>query len=278
MRFRPAGKVYFFEASEHRNLEVDDWVIVDTNRGREAGVIVIAPNEVSDQSMQGLKPVLRRADWRELTELARLRMQEEAALHQASEHIQEHGLAMNAVKAEYNYDGSQLTIYFVTDEQRVDFRELVRDLARAFRTRVHLRQIGPRDRAKLVGGIDRCGRELCCSTWMTDFDPIGIRMAKHQNLPLNPSEISGMCGKLLCCLAFEEEQYVDLRRGLPKVGARLKSAVGQGRVVDVNVLTGKITVLWETGSRVVVDAEEFQELRDRVSSQGKPESAKAGAD
>jgi len=170
---------------------------------------------------------------------------------------------MKAVLAEYNYDGSQLTIYFVTDAQRVDFRDLVRDLARAFRTRVHLRQIGPRDRAKLVGGLDRCGLELCCSSWMSRFQPIGIRMAKHQNLPLNPSEISGMCGKLLCCLAFEEEQYMDMRQGLPKLGARITSAVGRGRVVDVNMLTRKVTISWETGARVVVDADEFAEQQER---------------
>jgi cell fate regulator YaaT (PSP1 superfamily) len=263
VRFRQAGKVYYFDASGHEDLRVDDMVIVDTSRGREAGKVVIAPDQVTDTDMQGLKPVIRKAGWRELSELARLRTQEEAALCQAAEHIEEHELPMRAVKAEYNFDGSQLTIYFVTEEQRVDFRKLVRDLARAFRTRVHLRQIGPRDRAKLIGGIDRCGLELCCTTWMTDFEPIGIRMAKNQNLPLNPSEISGVCGKLLCCLSFEEEQYRELKKGLPKVGSRLTSAVGSGRVVDVNVLTRKITISWETGSRVVVDADEFDDLRSR---------------
>jgi cell fate regulator YaaT (PSP1 superfamily) len=170
---------------------------------------------------------------------------------------------MRAVLAEYSFDGSRLTVYFVSDEQRVDFRALVRDLARRFRARVHLRQIGPRDQAKLMGGIDRCGRELCCSTWLTEFRPISIRMAKNQSLPLNPSEISGVCGKLLCCLSFEDEQYKDMRTGLPKVGAKLTSAVGKGRVVAVNVLTGTITIEWETGTRVEVDAEAFADLKRR---------------
>jgi cell fate regulator YaaT (PSP1 superfamily) len=156
-----------------------------------------------------------------------------------------------------------VTIYFVSDERRVDFRELVRELAKALRARVLMHQVGPRDHAKLMGGIDRCGRELCCSTWMTEFQPISIRMAKTQSLPLNPSEISGVCGKLLCCLAFEDDQYKEMRSGLPKVGAKLTSAVGRGRVVDVNVLTRKIIVQWETGSRVEVDADEFAEQQER---------------
>jgi cell fate regulator YaaT (PSP1 superfamily) len=170
---------------------------------------------------------------------------------------------MKAVAAEYSFDGSRVTVYFVTDERRVDFRELVKDLARVLRTRVMLHQIGPRDHAKLMGGIDRCGRELCCSSWMVEFQPISIRMAKNQGLPLNPSEISGVCGKLLCCLAFEDGQYAEMRAGLPKVGARLVSAVGRGVVVEVNVVSGTVTVEWETGSRVVVAAEELAEQQQR---------------
>jgi cell fate regulator YaaT (PSP1 superfamily) len=141
----------------------------------------------------------------------------------------------------------------------------VRDLARELRCRVHLRQIGPRDQAKLLGGIDRCGRELCCTTWLPEFQPIAIKMAKNQGLPLNPSEISGLCGKLLCCLAFEDEQYAEMRGGMPKVGAKLVSAVGKGRVVDVNVLTRRITIAWETGARVDVSADEFAEQQARRS-------------
>jgi cell fate regulator YaaT (PSP1 superfamily) len=170
---------------------------------------------------------------------------------------------MKPVAAEFNFDGSRLTVHFISEEQRVDFRDLVRDLAQAQNARVFLRQIGTRDKAKLLGGIDRCGRELCCSTWMPDFQPISIRMAKTQNLPLNPLEISGVCGKLLCCLAFEDAQYVEMRQGLPKVGAKLTSAVGRGRVVDVNILTRKVVIIWETGTRVEVDADELAEQQAR---------------
>jgi cell fate regulator YaaT (PSP1 superfamily) len=238
-------------------------VVVDTTRGRELGWVVIAPEQVLGEGGEDLKPVVRQATPEDLTKQADRRALEPAALAAARAQIAAHDLPMKAVLAEYNYDGSQLTVYFLSEEHRVDFRALVRDLARELRCRVHLRQIGPRDQAKLLGGIDRCGRELCCTTWMTDFQPIAIRMAKNQNLPLNPTDISGICGKLLCCLAFEDEQYVEMRDGLPKVGAKLTSAVGKGRVVDVNVLTRRITISWETGSRVEVSADEFAEQQAR---------------
>jgi cell fate regulator YaaT (PSP1 superfamily) len=264
VRLRRAGKVYYFDAAGWEDLVVGDRVIVDTVRGREAGWVVIAPGQVLHAGEQiDLKPVLRRATWDDLTAMAQLQLKEPAALEQVRARIAAHNLPMRAVLVEYSCDGSRLTVYFVSEQQRVDFRELVRDLAGALRTRVHLRQIGPRDQAKLIGGIDRCGRELCCATWLPEFQPISIRMAKNQNLPLNPAEISGVCGKLLCCLAFEDDQYADLRTGMPKTGAKLASAAGRGKVVDVNVLTRRITIEWETGTRVEVDADEFRELAER---------------
>jgi cell fate regulator YaaT (PSP1 superfamily) len=268
VRFRRAGKVYFFDAQDIPDLAVGDRVIVDTARGLEVGWVVIDPSQVVGAEPGELKRVVRRATWDDLTRLAELQTTESTALDRARTRISEHGLPMRAVLAEYNFDGSQLTICFVSEERRVDFRALVRDLARAFNTRVHLRQIGPRDQAKLLGGIDRCGRELCCSTWLVDFQPISVRMAKNQGLPLNPSEISGVCGKLLCCLAFEDDQYVDMRKGLPKVGAKLTSAVGKGRVIDVNLLTRRITIEWETGTRVEVSADEFAEQQERLARAG----------
>jgi cell fate regulator YaaT (PSP1 superfamily) len=269
VRYRRAGKIYYFDAEAVPDLAVGDRVIVDTSRGRELGQVVIAPGQVVDAQVGEVKPVLRKATWDDLTRLARLRTKEPAVLQRVRRRIAEHELPMRALLAEYSYDGSRLTVYFVSEEQRVDFRALVRDLARLFRARVHLRQIGPRDQAKMLGGIDRCGRELCCSTWLAEFRPISIRMAKNQNQPLNPSEISGVCGKLLCCLAFEDELYKEMRTGLPKVGAKLSSAVGRGKVVDVNVLARKVTIEWETGTRVEVDAQEFADLkerRDRIAS------------
>lgn len=263
VRFQRAGKVYYFDGERAPELAVGDEVIVDTARGRELGRVVIAPGQVLDPPRGRLKAIVRKASEEDLEQVAALRAQEGDALRAARKRIAERGLPMKPVVASYNYDGSRLTIYFVSEKRRVDFRQLVRDLATDLRTRVMLRQVGPRDQAKMIGGIDRCGRELCCSTWMPEFQPISIRMAKTQNLPLNPSEISGVCGKLLCCLAFEDDLYRDMRTGLPKVGARLTSAVGRGRVVDVSILTRKITISWETGSRVEVDADEFLEQQER---------------
>ena len=263
VRFRSAGRIYYFDAGGFEDLARGDRVVVETNRGLDLGSVALAPGQVVDVALEGLKPILRRATDVEMNELERLRLREPEALQTARQRISEHGLPIKAFLAEYNFDGSRLTIYFGSEERRVDFRELVRDLARALRTRVILHQVGPRDQAKLIGGVDRCGRELCCTSWMTEFEPISIKMAKTQRLPLNPAEISGVCGKLLCCLAFEDEQYRELSDGLPRVGARMTSAVGSGRVVDVNVLARRITIQWETGGRVEVAADELAEQQAR---------------
>ncbi len=265
VRFRRAGKIYYFRSDNEPDLGLGDHVVVETARGRELGWVVIAPSQVLGAQVDDLKPVLRRATAADLDGQAARHAREPETLAVARGLIRVHGLPMKAVLAEHSFDGNQVTVYFVSDEQRVDFRALVRDLARELRCRVHLRQIGPRDQAKLLGGIDRCGRELCCTTWLPEFQPIAIKMAKNQGLPLNPSEISGLCGKLLCCLAFEDEQYAEMRGGMPKVGAKLVSAVGKGRVVDVNVLTRRITIAWETGARVDVSADEFAEQQARRS-------------
>ncbi len=263
VRFRTAGRLYYFSAVGFEDLAPGERVVVDTTRGLDLGWVAIAPEQVMSAQLDGLQPIRRRASWAELNELAQLRTQESEALQVVRQHAASYGLPLKVVLVEYNFDGTRLTVYFVSDERRVDFRELVRDLGRTFRTRVVLHQVGPRDQAKLVGGIDRCGRELCCSSWMTEFEPISIKMAKTQRLPLNPSEISGVCGKLLCCLSFEDAQYRELQDGLPRVGARMTSAVGSGKVVDVNVLKRIITIQWEGGNRVEVDADELAEQQAR---------------
>lgn len=274
VRFRRAGRVYYFDPGSLNDLAVGDWVIVETARGVEAGQVVIAPQQVVAAELGELKPVLRRASWRELSEWVVHRAKEPAALETARERAAALGLPMKPVSAEYNFDGSQLTVYFVTEEQRVDFRALVRELSRILRTRVHLHQIGSRDWAKLVGGYERCGQPLCCATWLTEFTPITIRMAKRQNLPLNPADISGVCGKLLCCLAFEDPLYAELRQGLPKVGATITTATGRGKVVEVSVLTRQVTILWEDGNRMVVDADELAaQLARRASAAGASEGS-----
>ncbi len=263
IRFRRAGRIYFFDSTGFDDLGAGDQVVVETARGQEMGHVVMAPGQLVQTETNALKPILRRATEDDRALRDRLKLDEADLLVKSRELIAGHNLPMKAVVAEHNFDGTRLTIYFVSEKNRVDFRALVREMAKAFRKRVLLRQIGPRDEAKLLGGIDRCGRELCCTSWMPEFQPISIRMAKNQRLPLNPSEISGVCGKLLCCLSFEDEQYMSASKGMPKIGAKLTSAVGRGRVVDVNVLTQKVTIAWETGSRVEVHADEFKDLRER---------------
>ena len=264
VRFRRAGKIYYFDARGREQVRLGDAVIVDTARGEELGRVVIAPDQVVDRRGIGrLKPISRVASWKDLADQARMRLSEREALGHARQLAQNLDLPILAAFAEYNFDGSRLTLFYTSEEQQVNCRSLARDLAGRLHTRVHLRQIGPRDRAKQIGGIDRCGRELCCSSWMPEFMPIQIRMAKNQQLPLNPTEISGVCGKLLCCLSFEDDQYNEMKAGMPKLGARLTSAVGRGRIVDINMLTRLITIQWETGTRVTVSADEFAEQQAR---------------
>lgn len=202
VRFKPAGKVYYFDPGE-LDLPVNTGVIVETARGIEYGTVVVEPREVpDDEVVQPLKQVIRSATAEDHERLLQLEERNREAMQIARERISAHGLAMHLVEVETTFDGSKMIFQF-TAEQRIDFRELVRDLAGRFRTRIELRQIGVRDEAKLLGGIGMCGRELCCSTWMTEFMPVSIRMAKDQNLSLNPAKISGVCGRLLCCLRFE---------------------------------------------------------------------------
>jgi cell fate regulator YaaT (PSP1 superfamily) len=265
VRFKRAGKIYYFGAGDRdAELRVGDKVIADTQRGLELGRIVLAPGQIVDNKGLGrLKNITRIATEQDLDGESVGRELERKTVVLARDEIERLKLPMLAVQAEAAFDRSRVTLFFLSEEAQVDSRELVRLLAEKLQVRVNLRQVGPRDRAKMFGGIDRCGRELCCSTWITEFQPIQIRMAKNQQLPLNPSEISGVCGKLLCCLSFEDEQYSAMNKGLPKIGASLVSAVGRGRVTDVNVLTQQITISWETGSRITVAAEEFAEQQRR---------------
>lgn len=264
IRFKRAGKIYYFDPSGFEDLEAGDWVIVKTTRGVEAGRVIIAPKQVVDEEIKApLKPIQRRADWRELTEMERLRLKAPQALATVRQKVREHGLPMKPVQAEYNFDGSCLTVYF-TAEKRVDFRELVKDLARTLRTRVELRQIGARDEAKLLDGFGKCGLRQCCSAWFTDgFPRVSIKTAKNQGLPLTPSEISGNCGKLLCCLTYEDDQYTAIKGELPAVGTRITTAHGTGVVTDVNVVKEVAIITWENGKILEVSAEAFRELAER---------------
>jgi cell fate regulator YaaT (PSP1 superfamily) len=225
-----------------------------------------------DQLFGELKPVLRRATQADLDHLAHLQQYEPEALQMCTEKVVEHKLPMHLIKAEYNFDGSRLTFFFTADK-RVDFRALVRDLARTFRTRIELRQVGPRDEAKLLGGIGPCGRLLCCSTFLPDFARVSIKMAKDQDLPLNPSKISGVCGRLLCCLSYEHEQYLEIKAELPQRGDWVQTPEGPGEVITVNVVKENVVVELTNGNTLECSAAEILEVKRRVVAEAQSRNA-----
>jgi len=258
VRFRRASKLYYFAPGELADLQPGEEVIVETSRGRELGRVIIPPREVDEAEIVGeLKPVERRATTEDRLNAVHFQRREAAALRKCREEVARHQLPMKVVSAEYNYDGTRLVFSF-TAEKRVDFRELVRDLAKAFQARIELRQIGVRDECKLIGGVGSCGRTLCCQSWLTEFNPVSIKMAKHQGLPLSPMEISGVCGRLLCCLGFEDEYYVETRARLPKVGELLLTPEGVGKVVSVNALKESVNVQLESEAIIEVPADEVR--------------------
>jgi cell fate regulator YaaT (PSP1 superfamily) len=246
VRFRPAGRIYNFDP-QGQTYPTGQYVIVETVRGTEAGRVVIASKKMAESDLSDpLKPVLRLASEDELRMMLSFKGKEKDALVQCAHHVAQHRLPMKLVEAEYTFDGSRLTFYFTADE-RVDFRALVRDLAATFRTRIELRQIGARDQAKLQGGVGPCGKTLCCSSWITEFGVVSIKMAKEQDLPLNPSKISGVCGRLLCCLAYENDNYIQAKQKMPQVGTILPTPSGTGRVVSINVPKSSVEVMLESG-------------------------------
>ncbi len=258
IRFKDSGKVYFFDPNGLAPLLQGEQVIVDTVRGPELAKVAYPPHDVTiDEVVGELKPVLRRAEQNDLARLQSLNARQGELLEQCMEKVDEHNLPMRLVKAEYSFDGSRLTFYF-TAEKRVDFRMLVRDLARLFRTRIELRQIGPRDEAKLLGGIGPCGRILCCASFLPDYARVSIKMAKDQDLPLNPTKISGVCGRLLCCLAYEREQYLQIKAELPKRGTWVQTPDGPGEVINVNVL--KETVIVELSGSQMQEAYTLEQI------------------
>ncbi|NBH84622.1 stage 0 sporulation protein [bacterium C-53] len=254
VRFRTAGKIYYF-APEDYDIKKGDNVIVETARGVEFGTVVSDIMDVEDSKVvQPLKPVLRVAtdEDREIEE--KNRKKEKDAYKICFEKIQKHGLDMKLIDAEYTFDNNKVLFYFTADG-RIDFRELVKDLAAVFKTRIELRQIGVRDETKILGGIGICGRELCCHSYLSEFAPVSIKMAKEQNLSLNPTKISGTCGRLMCCLKNEEETYEELNRKLPNVGDTVTTSDGlKGEVSSVNVLRQLVKVL--------VEVEDEKELRE----------------
>ncbi len=250
VRFKRAGKVYYFDPAGIE-LEPNDYIVVETARGLEMGQVVFSPKQVLDSDVtQPLKPVIRKAEPEDIERVKEFEAKEEEALVECSKLIEKLQLPMKLLSTEYNIDGTRLTFYFSAAE-RIDFRELVRELANRLKVRVELRQTGPRDEAKMIGGVGRCGRPLCCSTFISEFAPVSIKMAKEQGLPLNPMKISGCCGRLMCCLVYENEQYRQMKEKLPKNGTMVTTAMGTGKVVETNPL--KETVMVELNNQVVVE-------------------------
>lgn len=253
VRFRNAGKVYYFDPGDIE-LSEGGKVIVETVRGLECGEVVVEPRPVPEEEItQPLRKVVRKASPEDEATVEANREKERKAFKIGLEKIEAHGLPMKLVDVEYAFDGSKI-IFFFTADGRVDFRELVKDLAGVFRTRIELRQIGVRDEAKMLGGLGPCGRPLCCATFLKDFEPVSIRMAKDQNLSLNPTKISGICGRLMCCLKYEHCVYKDLRQDLPPLGSEIDTGAGVGKVVELDVLKGIATVKMPDGKTVHVDA------------------------
>ena len=272
VRFKRAGKVYYFDPVGVMDLAVSDWVVVETSRGTEVGQVVLDPRDVEESEITSqLKPVNRRATSADLLSRQRYTGKEQEVVEKCREMIGESRLPMKVVGAEYSYDGSRLVVFF-TSEKRVDFRQLVRDLTKVFHAHIDLRQVGPRDEARLFGGVGHCGYPLCCSSWLRDLNPVSIKMAKEQNLPLSPMEISGVCGRLLCCLNYENKMYIDAKGRLPKIGTQVETPRGGGRVVGVDVFTDSVTVRLENDVLVDYDAGELQgtEVPKDEQSRGTP--------
>lgn len=241
VKFKGADKVYYFDPDE-AILNAGDYVVVETSRGIECGTVTFGNREINDDGLnRPLKKIIRPATAEDIAHLEDNRKKEEKAYGICLKKIIEHNLKMKLVTVEYTFDNNKILFYFTADG-RVDFRELVKDLAGIFRTRIELRQIGVRDESKMLGGLGICGREFCCKGFLSDFQPVSIKMAKEQGMSLNPVKISGTCGRLMCCLKYEQEAYSDLLKKTPKIGAYVSTPDGKGTVVDQNLIKGILNV------------------------------------
>lgn len=264
IRFRNMGKLYYFDPDGHK-FQRGSKAIVETSYGLECGDVVMVNREVPDADIvKPLKKVVRPASAEDIRRYEENIQKEKRAFEICREKINAHGLEMKLVNVEYTFDNSKILFYFTADG-RVDFRELVKDLASVFRTRIELRQIGVRDEAKMLGGLGICGRPFCCSQFLDDFQPVSIKMAKEQGLSLNPTKISGSCGRLMCCLKYEQELYEEMSKNTPKTGAVVSTSEGKGVVTGSNLLTGEITVLLDKAPDsppITVNVRDIKVIRD----------------
>ncbi len=276
IRFQSIGKVYYFDPAGVP-YEEGQSAIVETARGEECGVVAMANRMIPDENIvQPLKKAIRVATPEDLATVEENHRKEKSAFDLCQKKIAEHHLEMKLVEVEYAFDGSKILFYF-TAEGRIDFRDLVKDLASVFHTRIELRQIGVRDEAKLLGGLGACGRPLCCTTFLGEFQPVSIKMAKEQGLSLNPTKISGTCGRLMCCLKYEQEAYEDLIRRTPRVGTVVSTKEGRGTVTEISLLTGlcKVRLDQDPDSVSVYHRNDIRPIRDNSRESGKPREAEA---
>ncbi|MGN0172122.1 MAG: stage 0 sporulation family protein [Acutalibacteraceae bacterium] len=279
IRFKSAGKIYYFDPADIR-LEKGDYAVVDTARGMECGEVVIANRDIQDDAVnKPLRPVLRKASEEDVRRAEENQAKKRQTMNTCQQRIDAHKLDMKLVDVEFAFDNSKILFYFTADG-RVDFRELVKDLASVFRTRIELRQIGVRDEAKMLGGLGICGRPFCCSQFLGDFQPVSIKMAKEQGLSLNPTKISGSCGRLMCCLKYEQDAYEHLLKTTPKQGAIVNTRDGRGVVQEVNLLTGMLKVKLDKAPDsppVSMSREDVKVIRDgRVKVEKQEEESLSG--
>ena len=276
VRFKEVGKIYYFDPDQ-KDYSLGELVIVETARGVECGTVAIANKEVADESIvKPLKKVVRSANKEDLRRMEENHQKEKRAYRICQEKINTNKLEMKLVGVEYAFDNSKI-LFYLTADGRVDFRELVKDLASVFRTRIELRQIGVRDEAKMLGGLGICGRPFCCSSFLGEFQPVSIKMAKEQGLSLNPTKISGTCGRLMCCLKYEQPAYEELLRTTPKVGAVVNTPDGRGVVKEVSLLTGQLKVNLQSsdeGVLSVYDKGDVRPIRGEARQGGRKDSPK----
>lgn len=266
VRFKTAGKVYYFDPVD-LNVKAGDSVIVETARGMEFGTVTMDITDISEDGIVApLKKIVRIANEKDHKQHIENVKKKEKALKLCQEKVDKHGLVMKLIDVEYTFDNSKIVFYFTADG-RVDFRELVKDLAGVFKMRIELRQIGVRDEAKMLGGIGSCGRALCCHSWLADFEPVSIKMAKVQNLSLNPTKISGICGRLMCCLKYENDIYMEFRKGMPDVGERVKTPDGLAKVVDTNLLERTVKVRLYLDEKPKGKNNEPEDQEEKLSSE-----------
>ncbi|MEI6863738.1 MAG: stage 0 sporulation family protein [Candidatus Omnitrophota bacterium] len=251
VRLREAGKITYFSTGGTK-FKVGDHVIVEADRGMDYGQVLSETEAMMDSDLEEpLKKIVRKANLWDLNQIEKNKKKSREVIETCSKKIHDRKLQMKLIDAEFSFDRSKVIFYFTADG-RVDFRDLVKDLANAFKTRIELKQIGVRDEAKILGGLGPCGRALCCATYLKDFEPVTIKMAKEQNLPLNPTKISGLCGRLMCCLGYEYKTYKDLMKGMPKEGEIVKTEKGNAKVISINALKRSVTAELEDGTWIEV--------------------------